>query len=938
MLFSLEGIWKADIGDGRVYSVRLPGTLDENQAGGRDRASGQVHPDGQPGNGLGALGEEEPILTRFTRKYTYEGRAAFTKRISWAAPRGKRIFLEVERARCLELLIDGKSVPHFWPPSISTPHVFEVTEIWKGEHEITLLSDNSYPGLPRENIVYSSAATDETQTNWNGILGYFRLRTEDVVFWDRIRVYPQKNRLTVKACLCAGRPWKGRVTVRSEALEEPGKTEIAVEQGILEVVLEDLPLAQGVCRWDEYEGNLYELAADLEEEQAVKTELEEESAVNSGQKEESAEQEERYAAFKRVSFGIRDFGSDEDGRLTLNGRRIFLRSEANCAVFPETGYCPMKVEEWMEILDMYRSYGVNCVRFHSHCPPEAAFAAADRKGILLQPELSHWNPRDAFESRESDSCYRAELEGILTVYANHPSFVMLSFGNELQASEAGHGRMRALLARARSMDATRLYADGSNNHYGGKGCEADSDFYTASNFYEYPLRGTFANMEGYINHSYPGTMTSYDDTMERLRREYQKPVFGFEVGQFQVLPDFGELEDFQGISDPANLRRIRDQVEESGLGNVWKEYVEASGELARICYREEIEAVLRTGQMSGISLLGLQDFPGQGTALVGMMNSHLRPKPYGFAQPEAFREFFAPRRPLILLEKYTYENTEKLEVRVRMVNYGKKEIRGRMRCRLELSDPGHAGADGEKSFKACGSEERELAAVSCPAGTVTDAGRLEFSLESFRRPAQLKLTASLGEFATACFLWVYPPCRPVCPEQVYETEHFDEGAKAVLRKGGIVYLTPPATKEALPFSIRAQFSTDFWSVGTFAGQEGGMGQLIARKHPVFRDFPTEAHTNWQWWPMASSRALILPKRYEAIITEMDSYAYLRPMAQLLEGRCGGGRLLLSSMGLQNLQMYPEARALLSSIYGYLGSQEFAPGQEIEEEVLERLVP
>ena len=208
---------------------------------------------------------------------------------------------------------------------------------------------------------------------------------------------------------------------------------------------------------------------------------------------------------------------------------------------------------------------------------------------------------------------------------------------------------------------------------------------------------------------------------------------------------------------------------------------------------------------------------------------------------------------------------------------------------------------------------------------MTDAGRLEFSLESFRRPAQLKLTASLGEFATACFLWVYPPCRPVCPEQVYETEHFDEGAKAVLRKGGIVYLTPPATKEALPFSIQAQFSTDFWSVGTFAGQEGGMGQLIVRKHPVFRDFPTEAHTNWQWWPMASSRALILPKRYEAIITEMDSYAYLRPMAQLLEGRCGGGRLLLSSMGLQNLQMYPEARALLSSIYGYLGSQEFAPG-------------
>ncbi|MDE7354588.1 MAG: hypothetical protein K2O06_16285 [Acetatifactor sp.] len=924
MLYSLEGIWQADIGDGRVYSVRLPGTLDENQVGGKDRAAGQVHPDGQPGNGAGVMRDEGPIATRFTRKYTFEGRAVFTKRIFWEAPRGKRIFLEVERARCLELLIDGKKVPHFWPPSISTPHVFEVTEVWKGEHEVTLLSDNSYPGLPRENIVYSSAATDETQTNWNGVLGYFRLRTENMVFLDRIRVYPQKGSLTVKASLCAGRSWKGRVMVRSEALEGSGEAEIAVEQGIRQVILEDLALAQSVCRWDEYEGNLYELTAELEEKHPE------------GQaEEESAEQQ---AASKTVTFGIRDFGSDEEGRLTLNGRRIFLRSEANCAVFPETGYCPMKVEEWMEILDMYRSYGVNCVRFHSHCPPEAAFTAADRMGMLFQPELSHWNPRDAFESRESDSCYRTELEAILTAFANHPSFVMLTFGNELQASETGHERMRALLARARTLDSTRLYADGSNNHYGGRGCEADSDFYTSSNFYEYPLRGTFANMEGYINHSYPGAMTSYDDTMERLRREYGKPVFGFEVGQFQVLPDFGELEDFRGISDPANLQRIRDRVEESGLGDVWKRYVEASGELARICYREEIEAVLRTGQMSGISLLGLQDFPGQGTALVGMLNSHLRPKPYAFARPEAFREFFAPQRPLVLLEKYTYENTEKLEVRVRMVNYGREEIRGRMRCRLEASDPGNTGAGGEKGPAAGGSEERELTEISCPVGTVTDVGRLEFSLEGFREPARLKLTASLGGFRADCFLWVYPPARPVCPKQVYETEHFDEEARAALRDGGIVYLTPPATKEALPSSIQAQFSTDFWSVGTFAGQEGGMGQLIAMEHPIFRDFPTESHTNWQWWPMASGRAVILPKRYEAIITEMDSYAYLRPMAQLLECRCGGGRLLLSTMGLQNLQMYPEARALLSSIYRYLGSQEFAPGQEIEEEVLERLVP
>ena len=116
-----------------------------------------------------------------------------------------------------------------------------------------------------------------------------------------------------------------------------------------------------------------------------------------------------------------------------------------------------------------------------------------------------------------------------------------------------------------------------------------------------------------------------------------------------------------------------------------------------------------------------------------------------------------------------------------------------------------------------------------------------------------------------------------------------------------------------------------------------MGQLIRESHPVFRDFPTEFHTDWQWWPMASARAVLLPGQYESIVTVLDSYAYLRPMTQLLECRCGRGRLLFSSMGLQDLQEYPEARALLASVYGYLGSPDFAPVQKIGPEVWRELV-
>ena len=115
-----------------------------------------------------------------------------------------------------------------------------------------------------------------------------------------------------------------------------------------------------------------------------------------------------------------------------------------------------------------------------------------------------------------------------------------------------------------------------------------------------------------------------------------------------------------------------------------------------------------------------------------------------------------------------------------------------------------------------------------------------------------------------------------------------------------------------------------------------MGQLIDKSHPIFRDFPTESHTNWQWWPMAAQRAAILPRPMNAIVTVMDSYAYLRPMAQLLECRCAGGRVLLSTLGLHNLTDYPQARALQRAIYSYMASGEFAPAQEMTLDELQAL--
>lgn len=557
MVYSLEGLWKADIGDGNLYDINLPGTLDESNIGYKDSMQNQLHPDAS-WNSRDRKEKNEKISTRFTRKHTYIGKVRIFRYFSlkeWAVYnqipieelQKKRLFLEVERARALSLYIDGKEIQPFADASLSTPYIFEVTNFLSSEHIITWISDNSYPNMPSKDITYSSAATDETQTNWNGLLGYVRLRAEEDIWISEIRVYPKQNAITVKINVDAKDNWVGNIKINSSILgeqqysEEIWEKEISLSKGNTEIIWENISLKKDVKYWDIEDGNLYELTASLSN-----------------------------GVEKSVTFGVRVFGDDGSGRLAINGRRFFLRGETNCAVFPETGYSPMDVDSWLDILSKYRAYGVNCMRFHSHCPPEAAFIAADQLGMLMQPELSHWNPHTALETDESYRYYKKEMMCILKQLANHPSFVMFTWGNELHASDLGHRRLHEFLQIAREIDNTRLYAIGSNVHYGELGCDADSDFYTADKYYKKDLRAIHSNRKGYINVEYPSTMHTYDAALEIIRKEYYKPVFGFEVGQYEVLPDFKQLENFYGISEPENLRVIKERVLEQGLWEEWE--------------------------------------------------------------------------------------------------------------------------------------------------------------------------------------------------------------------------------------------------------------------------------------------------------------------------------------------------------------------------------
>ena len=878
--FDLSGTWRCETGEG-CAPAQLPGTLDTNGIGHADLTAAPWHPDENVND---ALASQDVIATRLTRRHTYEGAAVFTRALSFVPPVGKRVFLFCERTRRLSLRVNGQEVPPFLPASLSTPVLFELTGLLTGRDELALTCDNRYPGWPHDDIVFSSAATDETQTNWNGVIGELSLRVEEPVFIHALRVYPRGDALDVWLEISADRAFQTDVTVISDALAAPVSITAQGGPGFSSVALRGLPLRADVRRWDEGEGNLYALTASLGD------------------------------AAKTVSFGVRTFCA-QNGRFVLNGRPLFLRGETNCAVFPETGHPPTDVASWRHILAVYQSYGVNCVRFHSHCPPEAAFIAADETGMLMQPELSHWNPRNAFSSPESRAYYRAELEGVLCMLANHPSFVMLTLGNELHMNEDGQAFADSLLALARSIDPTRLYAAGSNNHYGAKGPNPADDFYAACCCRAHALRATSSPMTGWLNERCPDLRTDYAPAMRAIRAVSDQPVLSFEVGQYEVLPDFDELAAFRGVTRPDNLRLIRSRVEAASLLPRWRTYVEATGELALRCYRAEVEAALRTEGLSGLFLLGLQDFPGQGTALVGMMDSHLSPKPYAFAQPERFARFFTAVLPLVLLPRLTYTAGETLAADVRVANYGRQALGGVPVWTLE------GGGVSLRGTLPC-------AHAAC--GAATDLGSISVPLDGIKKAARLTLTVSLCGHENSYDLWVYPDEPAVCPERVYECRTLDARALQVLQRGGRVFLAPDSTQEALPHSIRGQFSTDFWSVGTFPAQAGGMGLLIDAAHPVFASFPTDAHTDFQWWPMASRRAVILPEALRGlrpIVTLMDSYAYLRPMAQLLECRCGGGRLLFSSLGLHHLTQYPEARALLFSIYRYMGSEAFAPAQE-----------
>ncbi|MFP4282862.1 MAG: hypothetical protein ACLFU2_09590, partial [Opitutales bacterium] len=578
--------------------------------------------------------------------------------------------------------------------SLSAPHVYRLpADCAAGEHRLTLRVDNTR--LLVDLGENSHSISDHTQGNWNGLIGRLELRAAPVCRVVALDPFPDALAGTVRV--------RGEVQgeARNVALRVRAQDEARVWAAARAPVeaggrfAATLELGPEAPRWDEFSPALLELEAVPEGE----------SGAVAG------------SAAMRRTFGLRTIV--RDGRqLRLNGRPVFLRGTLDCAIFPETGYPPMTEAPWRRVLETIRAHGLNHVRFHSWCPPEAAFAVADELGIYFQIEVASWPmwSTKLGEGRSVDAWIEAETGRILATYGHHPSFLFLAAGNEPDGQ--GHEDwLGAWVERWRERDGRRLYTTAA-----GWPMRPESDFHVE---WHARIQHWGAGLDSPINAAPPRS----DFDFAEIIGATDAPYVSHEIGQWCAFPDLAETARYTGYLKARNFEIFADRLEDLGLRHLAPAFLHASGRLQALCYKADIEAALRTPAMAGFQLLGLQDFPGQGTALVGVLNAFWESK--GYIEAEEFRAFAGPTVPLARLPKHVFTADETLTVPIEVAHWGAREARAVEAAWQLRSNEGAVLAQGT------------LASRDLPVGGPTPLGKISCPLGDLPAPTALRLEVEL---------------------------------------------------------------------------------------------------------------------------------------------------------------------------------------------------
>jgi len=802
------------------------------------------------------LGPENPARETYflTDAHKFEGYAWFMRTFEAGDWQDMAVLLRLERTRKTTVWLDGVEIGSHC--SLCAPHLYFLPGLAAGTHTLVIRVDNTdYPTRG------GHLTSQDTQSNWNGITGEISLTVGKCIVTG-VQVFPD----------IAGGSLRLRAYVEGQhsgfaSIGLPGQMEqlIPVHGHTLEGTL---PLTGSEQLWDEFSPNLYTLTIDVE------------------------------GDVYETTFGLRKF--EGRGRnLLCNGREVFLRGKHDGLIFPDTGYAPTDVESWRKVLQTAKAYGINHYRFHTCCPPDAAFTAADELGIVMSPELPFWGTIHEEGEEGYDAAERQFLIGeglrMLGEYGHHPSFVFLSMGNELWGSKKELNRM---LADYRAFDPDKLYISGANNFQWVPEVLEEEDVFVGVRLSgDRLIRGSYAMCDapqGIVQTTEPESVSNYDRMIApetvtdasgkagKIQIQYgtgvkevdaqsaqafvpQVPVISHEVGQYEFYPDFDEIARYKGPLKARNFEVFRERLMAAGLWEDHKRFFRCAGQLAIDCYRREIETFLRTSELSGFQLLDLQDFTGQGTALVGVLNAFMESK--GLITPEEWRQFCDSTVVLGEFEKFVYEDGEEVLLNVRVSECDPRKVHTHVICEL-LEDDNPLAA---QTVPVRPTGRRLSEGVGVNFGQVW---------AHANRPVRLTVRLTLEDGTTNKYpIWVFPDYKGLEISQngilLGEKQVRFVRSIAEAKASDMPAIVIPASEGKLPVA----YASDFWcypmfrSISESMGKPvpiGTLGLCINAESPLLRGFTQEEYTTPAWYELLQHAHCEASAVHDPIIQMIDN--------------------------------------------------------------------
>jgi hypothetical protein len=847
--------------------------------------------------------------------------------------KNKQIILHLERTKYTRIMLDGEFVSQSHETIIPQRHILS-EPLTVGSHELIIEVDNHLTKYDdfSESLYKGHQYTEDTQTNWNGILGDIYLEALEPIYIESVKIEKVKdesvfqvqveinnlqveidnlqveiNNLPVEMNNLVNTT-DAQITLCYQKDKEYNSAKNIVRKVVLQQGYNyiDIPVKdEDLILWDEFHSNLYQFQIVLEGSQ--------------------------YQTSYETITGFRDITTREHSIL-LNKTPISLRGNLDCCIYPLTGYAPMKTSEWIEIFRQAKEYGINHVRFHSWCPPEAAFEAADREGIYLQVELSCF--ANSFYEDNNPLCdhklnhyLKDQSVKLIKEFGNHPSFLIFAVGNEMLGDISAYDELLSKLKKDRP---DKLYTQGANNFLEDPFCGGEDDVWiTMRTSKTDNVRASFSHGDkplGHLQLHQPyRTMQDYKEAVNVSKI----PVIAHEVGQYQAFPNFDERDKYQGITESTALKVFLDRLKEKGLEQQAKEFYLNSGALMVQCYKEEVEALLRTENLVGFQLLGLQDFPGQGTALIGIWDSFMHSK--GFITPSQWREFCGPQVILLKLEKGIYTSREAVKGQVWIYNFGQDDMTG---DDLEVTIYRHVISEKGQTFSSFMERQKTdeilgsvtISKVVAPKGQLTYIKDIQIDVKEKEEATAAYIELACGEIKNHYPVWIYPNVKVSDDKNTLIFDTYSDKVEEALKEGRTVGLFTSDWEQ----SIEGFFPTDFWCYPMFEkacidkGVEvapGTLGLVCQKDHKALEHFPTESFSSWQWRRITNlSRPVILDQEEgncQPIVQVIDNFDRNHKLGLIFEKEVYKGKLVVCSMNLLDHLDLTEVKQLYYSLVQYI---------------------